>query len=59
VKQMQSKERGIPILELDVDYGENASGQTKLRVEAFLEMLQNQTKAPAQAASKGPSPKQH
>jgi hypothetical protein len=56
---MQSKERGIPILELDVDYGENASGQTKLRVEAFLEMLQNQTKAPAQAASKGPSPKQH
>jgi len=37
----EMKERGIPILELDVEYGENASGQMKTRVEAFLEMVQN------------------
>jgi benzoyl-CoA reductase/2-hydroxyglutaryl-CoA dehydratase subunit BcrC/BadD/HgdB len=37
----EMKERGIPILELDVEYGESGSGQTKLRVEAFLETLQN------------------
>jgi benzoyl-CoA reductase/2-hydroxyglutaryl-CoA dehydratase subunit BcrC/BadD/HgdB len=37
----EMKERGIPILELDVEYGESGSGQTKLRVEAFLEMVQN------------------
>jgi len=35
------KERGIPILELDVEYGESGSGQMRTRVEAFLEMLQN------------------
>jgi len=33
-------ERGIPVLELDVEYGERASGQTRTRIEAFLEMLQ-------------------
>lgn len=33
-------ERGIPIMELDLEYCENPSGQTKLRTEAFLEMLQ-------------------
>lgn len=32
--------RGIPILELGVDYGDAPSGQLKTRVEAFLEMLQ-------------------
>jgi benzoyl-CoA reductase/2-hydroxyglutaryl-CoA dehydratase subunit BcrC/BadD/HgdB len=36
--------RGIPILELDVDYGEGPSGQMKTRVGAFLEMLHNQVK---------------
>jgi benzoyl-CoA reductase/2-hydroxyglutaryl-CoA dehydratase subunit BcrC/BadD/HgdB len=34
-------ERGIPVLELGLEYCENAGGQTKLRVEAFLEMLNN------------------
>jgi benzoyl-CoA reductase/2-hydroxyglutaryl-CoA dehydratase subunit BcrC/BadD/HgdB len=34
-------QRGIPILELGVDYGDAPSGQLKTRVEAFLEMLQN------------------
>jgi benzoyl-CoA reductase subunit C len=34
-------QRGIPILELDVEYGESGSGQMKTRVEAFLEMMQN------------------
>jgi benzoyl-CoA reductase/2-hydroxyglutaryl-CoA dehydratase subunit BcrC/BadD/HgdB len=37
----EMKERGIPILELDVEYGESGSGQMRTRVEAFLEMLQN------------------
>jgi benzoyl-CoA reductase/2-hydroxyglutaryl-CoA dehydratase subunit BcrC/BadD/HgdB len=48
----QMKERGVPILELDMEYGENWSGQMRTRVEAFLEMLQNQAKA-----STGKSPK--
>ena len=37
----EMKERGIPILELDVEYGESGSGQMRTRVEAFLEMVQN------------------
>jgi benzoyl-CoA reductase subunit C len=37
----EMKERGIPILELDVEYGESESGQLRTRVEAFLEMVQN------------------
>jgi len=37
----EMKERGIPILELDVEYGESASGQMRTRVEAFLEMVQH------------------
>jgi benzoyl-CoA reductase subunit C len=37
-------QRGIPILELDVEYGEGPSGQTKTRVEAFMEMLQTRAK---------------
>jgi benzoyl-CoA reductase/2-hydroxyglutaryl-CoA dehydratase subunit BcrC/BadD/HgdB len=37
----EMKERGIPILEVDVEYGENWSGQMRTRVEAFLEMVQN------------------
>jgi benzoyl-CoA reductase/2-hydroxyglutaryl-CoA dehydratase subunit BcrC/BadD/HgdB len=48
----EMKERGIPILELDVEYGESGSGQMKTRVEAFLEMVQTKAKAPA-----GKSPK--
>jgi benzoyl-CoA reductase/2-hydroxyglutaryl-CoA dehydratase subunit BcrC/BadD/HgdB len=37
----QMEKRGIPILELDVEYGENWSGQMRTRVEAFLEMLES------------------
>jgi benzoyl-CoA reductase/2-hydroxyglutaryl-CoA dehydratase subunit BcrC/BadD/HgdB len=48
----EMSQRGIPILELDVEYGENWSGQMRTRVEAFLEMVQNQAKAPT-----GKSPK--
>lgn len=33
--------RDIPLLELEMEYCEQPGGQTKLRVEAFLEMLQN------------------
>jgi benzoyl-CoA reductase/2-hydroxyglutaryl-CoA dehydratase subunit BcrC/BadD/HgdB len=36
-------QRGIPILELDVEYGEQPSGQTGTRVQAFLEMLQTRS----------------
>jgi benzoyl-CoA reductase/2-hydroxyglutaryl-CoA dehydratase subunit BcrC/BadD/HgdB len=39
--------RGIPILELGVDYCDRPSGQLKTRVEAFLEMLQNRAGVPA------------
>lgn len=39
-------QRGIPILELGVDYGDAPSGQLKTRVEAFLEMLQNRVEEP-------------
>jgi benzoyl-CoA reductase/2-hydroxyglutaryl-CoA dehydratase subunit BcrC/BadD/HgdB len=42
----EMKEHGIPILDLDVEYGESGSGQMRTRVEAFLEVLQNQAKAP-------------
>ena len=38
--------RGIPILELGLEYSENPSGQTKTRIEAFLEMLQNRVAVP-------------
>jgi len=40
-------QRGIPVLELGLEYGENPSGQTKLRTEAFLEMLQQRKGRPA------------
>jgi benzoyl-CoA reductase/2-hydroxyglutaryl-CoA dehydratase subunit BcrC/BadD/HgdB len=36
----QMGEAGVPILELDVEYGESGSGQMRTRVEAFLEMVQ-------------------
>jgi benzoyl-CoA reductase/2-hydroxyglutaryl-CoA dehydratase subunit BcrC/BadD/HgdB len=38
-KQMQ--ERGIPILELDFEYGHPGGAQMKIRAEAFLEMLES------------------
>jgi benzoyl-CoA reductase/2-hydroxyglutaryl-CoA dehydratase subunit BcrC/BadD/HgdB len=39
--------RGIPLLELELEYCEQPSGQMKTRVEAFLEMLQNRATATA------------
>jgi benzoyl-CoA reductase/2-hydroxyglutaryl-CoA dehydratase subunit BcrC/BadD/HgdB len=45
-KQMQ--ERGLPLLELDLEYGHPGGAQTKIRAEAFLEMLENRaSSAPA------------
>jgi benzoyl-CoA reductase/2-hydroxyglutaryl-CoA dehydratase subunit BcrC/BadD/HgdB len=37
-KQLQ--ERGIPILELDLEYGHPGGAQMKIRAEAFMEMLE-------------------
>jgi benzoyl-CoA reductase/2-hydroxyglutaryl-CoA dehydratase subunit BcrC/BadD/HgdB len=37
-KQMQ--ERGTPLLQIDLEYGHPAGAQMKIRVEAFLEMLE-------------------
>ena len=39
-KQMQK--RGIPILEIDMEYGHPAGAQVKIRAEAFMEMLESQ-----------------
>jgi bzd-type benzoyl-CoA reductase N subunit len=38
------KEKGIPILALDVEYGTSGSGQIATRVQAFLEMLEARRK---------------
>jgi benzoyl-CoA reductase/2-hydroxyglutaryl-CoA dehydratase subunit BcrC/BadD/HgdB len=43
----ETARRGIPLLELEVEYCEQPSGQMKTRVEAFLEMLQNRAAATA------------
>jgi benzoyl-CoA reductase/2-hydroxyglutaryl-CoA dehydratase subunit BcrC/BadD/HgdB len=40
-------QRGIPLLELELEYCEQPSGQVRTRVEAFLEMLQNRATATA------------
>jgi benzoyl-CoA reductase/2-hydroxyglutaryl-CoA dehydratase subunit BcrC/BadD/HgdB len=34
------EKHGIPVMELDLEYCEEPSGQTRLRAEAFIEMLQ-------------------
>jgi benzoyl-CoA reductase/2-hydroxyglutaryl-CoA dehydratase subunit BcrC/BadD/HgdB len=39
--------RDIPVLELELEYCEQPSGQMRTRVEAFLEMLQNRATATA------------
>jgi benzoyl-CoA reductase/2-hydroxyglutaryl-CoA dehydratase subunit BcrC/BadD/HgdB len=36
----QMQERGIPILQIDLEYGHPAGAQMKIRVEAFLEVLE-------------------
>ena len=38
-KQLQ--ERGIPILELDLEYGHPGGAQMRIRAEAFMEMLES------------------
>jgi benzoyl-CoA reductase/2-hydroxyglutaryl-CoA dehydratase subunit BcrC/BadD/HgdB len=37
----QMDQRGIPILELDLEYGHPAGAQVKIRAEAFMEMLES------------------
>jgi len=37
----QLEERGIPILELDLEYGHPGGAQMKIRAEAFMEMLES------------------
>jgi benzoyl-CoA reductase/2-hydroxyglutaryl-CoA dehydratase subunit BcrC/BadD/HgdB len=37
----QMAEKGIPILELDLEYGHPAGAQVKIRAEAFMEMLES------------------
>jgi benzoyl-CoA reductase/2-hydroxyglutaryl-CoA dehydratase subunit BcrC/BadD/HgdB len=39
--------RGMPVLELELEYSERPGGQMKTRVEAFLEMLHNRATATA------------
>ena len=43
----QMDQRGIPILDIDLEYGHPAGAQVKIRAEAFMEMLES--RAPAQA----------
>jgi benzoyl-CoA reductase/2-hydroxyglutaryl-CoA dehydratase subunit BcrC/BadD/HgdB len=35
------QERGIPILDIDLEYGHPAGAQVRIRVEAFMEMLES------------------
>jgi hypothetical protein len=37
----QMTERGIPILELDLEYRHAAGAQVRIRAEAFMEMLES------------------
>ncbi len=45
ILKSQLDENGIPILELDLEYGAGASGRVKTRVQAFLEMLHEKKEA--------------
>jgi benzoyl-CoA reductase/2-hydroxyglutaryl-CoA dehydratase subunit BcrC/BadD/HgdB len=40
----QMEKRGIPILEIDLEYGHPAGAQVKIRAEAFMEMLESRAK---------------
>jgi benzoyl-CoA reductase/2-hydroxyglutaryl-CoA dehydratase subunit BcrC/BadD/HgdB len=42
-KQMQ--EAGIPLMDIDLEYGHQAGAQMEIRVEAFLEMLESRASA--------------
>jgi benzoyl-CoA reductase/2-hydroxyglutaryl-CoA dehydratase subunit BcrC/BadD/HgdB len=39
--KQQMQERGIPLLQIDLEYGHPAGAQMKIRVEAFREMLES------------------
>ena len=41
------KERDVPLLELDLEYGSGSSGQVRTRVEAFIELLQARQGTPS------------
>jgi hypothetical protein len=43
-KQMDA--RGIPILDIDLEYGHPAGAQVKIRAEAFMEMLESRAREP-------------
>lgn len=38
---LKSKDENVPILELDLEYGQGGSGQIRTRAEAFIEMIEN------------------
>jgi benzoyl-CoA reductase/2-hydroxyglutaryl-CoA dehydratase subunit BcrC/BadD/HgdB len=37
----QMEQRGVPILDLDLEYGDPPGAQVKIRAEAFMEMLES------------------
>jgi benzoyl-CoA reductase/2-hydroxyglutaryl-CoA dehydratase subunit BcrC/BadD/HgdB len=41
----QMTERGIPILDIDLEYGHPAGAQVEIRAEAFMEMLESRAEA--------------
>ena len=42
----QVEQRGIPILDIDLEYGHPAGAQVKLRAEAFMETLESRASSP-------------
>jgi benzoyl-CoA reductase/2-hydroxyglutaryl-CoA dehydratase subunit BcrC/BadD/HgdB len=46
----QMAERGIPILDIDLEYGHIAGAQVEIRAEAFLEMLESRAESRVEAA---------
>jgi len=46
----QMTERGIPILDIDLEYGHPAGAQVEIRAEAFMEMLESRADARVGAA---------
>ena len=46
----QMTERGIPILDIDLEYGHPAGAQVEIRAEAFMEMLESRAEARVGAA---------
>jgi benzoyl-CoA reductase/2-hydroxyglutaryl-CoA dehydratase subunit BcrC/BadD/HgdB len=46
----QMAERGVPILDIDLEYGHPAGAQVEIRAEAFMEMLDSRAESRAGAA---------